>query len=120
MEELGRRREVADGQVDPGSDDRVGGRDVQVVDGSPVRVDGEPGQERDQQGREDGPDEVRQPAAPADHRADEAGKDTAERAVHEHVEVLGLTEHPASVVDGEGQDDAHQQDEQEGDPALRR
>ena len=86
----------------------VGGRDEQDVERRAVRVLHQAGQERDEQGREDRADEIGQPAAPADLRADEPDEDPAERGDDQQVEVLGLTEDPARIVDGEGEDDAHQ------------
>ncbi len=62
------------------------------------------GQERHEQGREDRADEIRQPATPADLRTDEPEEDATERRDHQQVQVVRLTEDPAGVVDGEGND----------------
>ena len=78
---------------------------------APRRVQHEPGQDRHDERREDRADQVGQPAAPADLRADEPDEHAAERGVRRACR--GTRSRPrtqrASSI-GQGEDDAHDED----------
>ena len=117
---LGRRRQVADGDVDVRLDGRVGGRVVEGPDRRAIGRGDQPGDERHEQRREDGADEERQPATPADLRADEPDQHAADGGEDEQVEVVGVAQHPPGVVDRPGHRQADEGHAGERQPALGR
>ena len=75
---------------------------------------------RHEQRREHRPEEVGQPARPADLRADEAPADAEDDRPGQEVGQAARPDHPARVVDRPGQRQAEQHDQPERDPAFGR
>ena len=76
--------------------------------------------DRQEQDREDGPDEIGPPAAPADLRPDEAEEDAADGRPGQEVREVADAHDRRDIVDGPGHHDTHEQDQPQAEPALGR
>ncbi len=109
----------AEDEVRPGPDDAIRRRLEQVAGRTAVRQHRPADQQRHQQRRERGADEVRLPPTPAHERTDEAGHDPAERRPEQEVGVLVATQDEQRVVERPGERRADQHDETDREPAVR-
>ena len=105
-------------QVEVGLDRRVGRRDVPVVDGCVPGQQRGADEERNDQRREDRPEQVRHATRPRDPRGDEAPQDAHHHHDRQEVGQPVATQDPPCVVDRPGERQAHhdQQEQRTANP----